>query len=155
MRARLGLDQLLGYAYGEADGTRLVANPEWKQDRDLKARCQELAGLRAGLGKAVLGEPRDSGRTAGLKVAPKGAVGRLRDLDGLIQDLVATRSALQRQISLAEAGARQVMLHEQKQVIDRAKITAYNAEEWLLDLLRRYYPNPHDVRALLRSFARL
>ena len=34
-------------------------------------------------------------------------------------------------------------------------IPAYNAEEWLLDLLVRHYPNPHDVRALLRSFAEL
>ncbi|MFH1087741.1 MAG: hypothetical protein V1737_04060 [Chloroflexota bacterium] len=34
-------------------------------------------------------------------------------------------------------------------------MTAYNAEEWLLDLLVRHYPNPHDVRVLLRSFAKL
>ena len=44
---------------------------------------------------------------------------------------------------------------EQKAIIDRIKLTAYNAEEWLLDLLLRHYPNPHDVRALLRSFAEL
>jgi hypothetical protein len=34
-------------------------------------------------------------------------------------------------------------------------IKAYNAEERLLELLVRHYPNPHDVRALLRSFAEL
>jgi hypothetical protein len=34
------------------------------------------------------------------------------------------------------------MLVEQKQIIDRVKVTAYNAEEWLLDLLLRHYPNP-------------
>jgi hypothetical protein len=28
-------------------------------------------------------------------------------------------------------------------------ITAYNAEEWLLDRLERHYPNPNDVRDLL------
>ena len=44
---------------------------------------------------------------------------------------------------------------EQKAIVDRIKITAYNAEEWLLDLLVRHYPNSHDVRALLRSFAEL
>jgi transposase len=157
MRERHGLDQLLGYAHGEADGDRLVANPEWKKiDRELKARRQELIALRAELGQAVLDEPRDSGRTAhGLKIAQKGSVGRLRELEGQIEDLLQTRAALPRQIPLAKAGARQVMLVEQKQIIDRVKITAYNAEEWLLDLLLRHYPNPHDVRDLLRSFARL
>ena len=37
----------------------------------------------------------------------------------------------------------------------RIKITAYNAEEWLLERLVKHYPNPHDVRDLLRSFAQL
>ena len=35
---------------------------------------------------------------------------------------------------------------EQKAIIDRIKITAYNAEEWLLDSLVRYYAEPHDIR---------
>lgn len=34
-------------------------------------------------------------------------------------------------------------------------ITAYNADEWLLDRLERHYPNPNDVRDLLRTFAEL
>ena len=157
MRERHGLDQLLGYASGAADGDRLVANQDWKKvDRELKARRQELTARRAELGQAVLDEPRDSGRTAhGLKIAQKGSVGHLRELEGLIENLLQTRAAMPRQIPLAKAGAREVMLLEQKQIIDRVKITAYNAEEWLLDLLMRHYPNPHDVRDLLRSFARL
>lgn len=157
MRERHGLDQLLGYSYGEADGARLVPNPEWKKaDRELKARRQELAALRAQLGQAVLDQPRDSKRTAhGLKTAQKGSLGRARELEGLIKALLETRAALPRQIPLAEAGPRQAMLLEHKEIIDRVKITAYNAEEWLLDLLMRHYPNPHDVRDLLRSFARL
>ena len=44
---------------------------------------------------------------------------------------------------------------EQKSIIDRIKMTTYNAEEWLLELLVRHYPNSHDMRALLRSFAEL
>ena len=40
-------------------------------------------------------------------------------------------------------------------ITDRIKMTAWNAEEWLLELLVRHYPNPHDVRALLRSCAEL
>jgi len=157
MRERHGLDQLLGYAHAEADGGRLVANPERKAvERELKLRRQELAGLRAELGQAVLDEPRHGGRSShGLKVAQKGRVSRMRSLEAAIAGLVARQRALPKQVPLAEVGQREVMRLEQKAIIDRIKITAYNAEEWLLDRLLRHYPNPHDIRALLRSFAEL
>jgi hypothetical protein len=44
---------------------------------------------------------------------------------------------------------------EHKHIVDRIRICAYNAEEWLLDRLVAHYPNAHDVRDLLRSFAAL
>jgi len=47
------------------------------------------------------------------------------------------------------------MGHEHKAIVDRIKISAYNAEEWLLERLVTHYPNPHDVTDLLRSFAEL
>jgi hypothetical protein len=49
-----------------------------------------------------------------------------------------------------------MVLHgEHKAIADRIKITAYNAEEWLLERLERHYSNPNDVRDLLRTFAEL
>ncbi len=157
MRECHGLDQLLGYAHAEADGERLVANPGRKAvERELKLRRQELAGLHAALGQAVLDEPRNGGRSAhGLKVAQKGRVSRMRSLEAAIAELVERQRALPKQVPLAEVGQRAVMRLEQKAIVDRIKITAYNAEEWLLDRLLRHYPNPHDIRALLRSFAKL
>ena len=47
------------------------------------------------------------------------------------------------------------MRREAKAIVDRIKIAAYNAEEWLLDRLVVHYPNHYDVRDLLRSFAEL
>ena len=44
---------------------------------------------------------------------------------------------------------------EQKAIIDRVKMAAYNAEEWLLERLALHYHNPDDIRQLLRSFAEL
>ena len=157
MREHHGLDQLLGYAYAEADGTRLVANPERKAiERQLKSRRQELAALRATLGQAVLDEPRDRGRSVhGLKVAQKGAVGKLRILEGQIAELMAARKALPEKVPVASIEKREVMRLEQKAIIDRIKITAYNAEEWLLDRLIAHYPKPNEIRGLLRSFAEL
>jgi hypothetical protein len=155
-REHHGLDQLLGYAWAEADGTRLVPNPERKQvERELKAKHQELAHQKAEMGQTLLDEPR-WGRTAhGLKIAQGGAVGHLRALEQEITRMRARRAELPTHIPLAEVGSREVLRLEQKAIIDRIKMTAYNAEEWLLELLAQHYTNPHDVRALLRSFAEL
>ena len=155
-REHHGLDQLLGYAWAEADGSRLVPNPERKQiERELKTRRQELARQKSDMGQALLDEPR-RGRTAhGIKIARGGEVGRLRVLEQEIATLRERRAQLPKHVPLAEADPREVLRLEQKAIIDRIKITAYNAEEWLLELLLQHYPNPHDVRALLRSFAEL
>jgi transposase len=155
-REHHGLDQLLGYAWAEVDGARLVTNPERKQiERELKAKRQKLARQKAEMGQALLDEPR-WGRTAhGIKIAQRGAVGHLRTLEQEIATLRERRAELPKHVPLAEAGPREMLRLEQKSIIDRIKMTAYNAEEWLLDLLVQHYPNPHDVRALLRSFAEL
>src|SRR3990172_3342140 len=152
-----GLDQLLGYAWAEADGARLVPNPERKQvQRELRVKRQELQQRKAALGQVLLDEADGSGRTRnGIKIAQHGAVGQLRVLEKAIDALLDRRAALPTHVPLAEAGPRAVLRLEQKAIIDRIKLTAYNAEEWLLELLVRHYPNPHDVRALLRSFAEL
>ncbi len=155
-REHHGLDQLLGYAWAEADGAWLVPNPERKQvERELKAKRQELSSQKAEMGQALLDEPR-WGRTAhGIKIAQGGAVGHLRALEQEIARLRERRAELPKHVPLADASPQAVLRLEQKAIIDRIKMTAYNAEEWLLDLLVRHYPNPHDVRALLRSFAHL
>jgi len=155
-REHHGLDQLLGYAWAEADGARLVPNPQRKQvERELKAKRRELAQQRAELGQALLAEPR-RGRTAhGLKVAQGGAVGQMRTLEAEIEALEERRASLPKHVPLAQAGSQAVLRLEQKAIIDRVKMTAYNAEERLLELLVRHYPNHHDARALLRSFAQL
>lgn len=104
----------------------------------------------------MLDEPRDGGRTAhGLKVAQKGAVGKVRELEARIAGMIQVRRALPEKIPIAQLEQHHVMRLEQKAIIDRIRITAYNAEEWLLDRLVRYYPEPHDIRGLLRSFAEL
>jgi hypothetical protein len=157
MCEHLGLDQLLGYASQPDDGARLVPNPERKQlDQDLKQRRRELSMLRGELGQALLDEPRRSFRSAhGLKIAQGGTVGQVRVLEAEIEAILDLRSALPERVPLAQAGQREVLRLEQKAIIDRIKITAYNAEEWLLDRLLPHYPNLHDGRALLRSFADL
>jgi transposase len=157
MRSHHGLDQLISYGADAADADTLIPNPERKRlDRQIAERRKQLAALKADLGDALLDEPKVGRSAHGLKIAQAGSVRRLRSLEAEIDALVATRKPLPAKIRVADtAQRRDVMRHEHKAIVDRIKISAYNAEEWLLDRLVIHYPNPHDVRDLLRSFAEL
>ncbi|MGH9008561.1 MAG: putative transposase [Acidimicrobiia bacterium] len=153
-----GLDQLLGYGADPADPDALIPNPQRRRlDRQIAERRKELAKRKATLGDALLEEPKANSRSAhGLKIAQGGVVGELRRLEADIDQLVAARKALPTRVPVAESGTgREVMRLEHKAIVDRIKISAYNAEEWMLDRLIRHYPNHHDARDLLRSFAEL
>ena len=151
-----GLDELVSYDIGPADPATTVPNPARKAlDRRIGEARKALALLKAKLGNAVLAEPKDAGRSVhGLKAAQEGAVEKLRGLEAKVEALVAERKATPKRVSAAEVGL-QVTHREAKAVVDRVKLAAYNAEEWLLDRLVVHYPNPHDARDLLRSFAEL
>ena len=156
MGAHYGLNQLISYGAEPADPEALVPNPEiTRLGRQITEARQRAAKLKASLGDAVLED--DRGRSIrGLKVAQRGAVGRLRALETEINRLKATQKALPRKVTVAESGTGRMVLHgEHKAIVDRIKITAYNAEEWTLERLERHYPNPNDVRDLLRTFAEL
>jgi transposase len=157
MTAHHGLDQLVSYRADAADGDTLIPNPERKRlDRQIAEKRKQLAALKADLGDALLDEPKHGRSAHGLKIGQAGAVKRLRSLESDIDALVATRKPLPAKIRVADtAQHRDVMRLEHKAIVDRIKISAYNAEEWLLDRLVAHYPNPHDVRDLLRSLAEL
>jgi hypothetical protein len=92
----------------------------------------------------------------GLEITKRDKVKKLRDLEAEIASLVTKRKSLPTHVSLVDfAIHREVLCHEAKAIMDRVKICAYNAEEWMLDRLIHHYGNAHDVRALLRSFAEL
>lgn len=153
-----GLDQLVGYGYEDADPDQMVTNPERKKaNREIARLRKKQRELAAQLGDALLDEPRDASRSAhGLKIAQKGAVKELRSVEAEIEELVATRKAMPTHVPLAgTAKTREVMRLEHKAIVDRVKIAAYNAEEWMLDRLMRHYDNANDVRDLLRGFAEL
>ena len=157
MCEHLGLDQLLGYSWEEADGSRQVPNPQRKElDVKIQVLRKQLGHLRAELGQALLDEPRDSSRSAhGLKTAQRGGVKKIRELETELARLLEQRHRLPTHVPLDTVGHRDVMKLEQKAIVDRVKLTAYNAEEWLLERLAPHYQNTDDIRQLLRSFAEL
>jgi hypothetical protein len=156
MGTHYGLDQLISYGADPADPKALVPNPEiTRLERQIAQARRRAAKLKESLGDSVL--EKDRGRSIReLKTVQRGAVGRLRALETEISRLKATQKALPRKITVAESGTGRMVLHgEHKAIVDRIKITAYNAEEWLLKRLERHYSNPNDVRDLLRTFAEL
>ena len=158
MGAHRGIDDITSYAVEAAPADALIPNPARKAlDRRIAEARKRLAAAKAALGDAVLGEPKVGGRSAhGLKVAQGGKVGELRRLEAEIDDLRAERKALPAKVPVSESGTgREVTRREAKAIVDRIKISAYNAEDWLLDRLVMHYRNGHDVRDLLRSFTEL
>jgi hypothetical protein len=151
---------LVSYGAEPADGETVIANPQRRRlERQIAELRKQAAKLKAALGDVVL-DKRDWRSARGLKIAhgkaQRGAVGQLRSLEREIKQLNAARLALPTHVTVAESGSdREVLPGEHKAIVDRIKLTAYNAEEWLLDHLIRHYPNRNDVRDLLRSFAEL
>jgi transposase len=156
MTAHHGLDQLISYGADPADPDALIPNPQRRQlERQITATRSQASKLKADLGAAVLNDERNNS-VQGLKIAQRGAVGRLRALERDIRQTTKQRNALATHVTVAAAGIRREVLRcEHKTIVDRIKISAYNAEEWLLEHLVPHYPNPNDVRDLLRSFAEL
>jgi hypothetical protein len=147
MRHRMSLDQLVGYSFEEADGGRLVPNPRRRQLDDLvKELRRHLAGIHAELGLAVRLGDHDS---------QKALWAEAREFETELEELVARRKTIPKQVTLASLGGRQEPRLEQKAIVDRIKLTAYNAEEWLLERLLVHYPHDYDARAVLRSFFEL
>jgi hypothetical protein len=157
MRQHYGLDQIISYALEEADGERMIPNPERRQLNDQIAALRRLlSDTRSDLGRIMLDEPHVSGPDLiALKAEREELMVLARGFDEQVAERLAERKTLPKHVPVASVGQRQQLKLEQKTIIDRIKLTAYNAEEWLLERLLPHYPNPHDARALLRSFALL
>ncbi len=155
--AHHGLDDIVSYAGDLADSEAMVPNPaRGVLDRQVAEARGSLGALKTELGDVLLEEPKRGRSAHGLKIAQRGKVGKMRELEETIEILKAQRAKLPKQVSIAEAGiGREVMRREAKAIVDRIKICAYNAEEWLLGRLIVHYRNPFDVRDLLRAFAEL
>ena len=80
---------------------------------------------------------------------------KIRELETELAGLLEQRPRLPTRAPLETVGNRDVMKLEEGAIVDRVKLTAYNAEEWLLEQLAPHYQNTDDIRQLLRSFAEL
>src|SRR5581483_5780851 len=148
-----GIDGLIGYSWSEADASMLVPNPElWQLRREQTTRRRELRDLKAQLADQGVDSAGAQGKTRATTTDLLNDIRLLNDEIAALKDLI---EVLPSRISVEEAGPRHVLGLEQKAITDRVKMTAYNAEEWLLERPAAHYVNHNDVRALLREFAKL
>jgi len=158
LRAHLGIDTLVSYAFAGAPETEMVPNPEHKAfTTQIAGKNKELAATKAALGEALLAAPsKGGGGLRGIRAAEAETLRGIETLEGEIELLKNRRWLCPTHLPLAEAATqKEVALLEAKTIVDGIKIAAYNAEEWLLERLAHHYGNPHDIRDLLRSFAHL
>jgi hypothetical protein len=155
MRHRMGIDHLVSYAADEVRDAR-VPNPQRKHlRREVQDKRSQATELRKWIADDAQYTPLPASR-AHLHEERKRTIEALRELESQLQILEVQLRACPSHLPAAELGeTRHAMRLEQKILVDRIKVAAYNAEEWMLDLLRRHYRNPHDLRDLLRSFGRL
>jgi hypothetical protein len=148
MRQHKGLDQIASYQFEEVSGDRQLPNPARGQlQRQIRSLARELEQQRADLGKAVLQQP-DPQQLAQASAA----------ISALQDQLAELRSSLRNapsHVPADQAPRRDFLKLEQKTILDRFKLTAYQAEQWMLERLLVHYPNHHDAHALLRDFAQL
>ncbi len=150
-----GLDQLLGYAWEELDGQTSIPNPELKKlARQLKLKRSQRAQLQARVGQALLSKAEVS-KKSGDAHKDQTALDALAQLEAEIEGLNRRRKELPERVPLSTVGERHTLLLQQKAIIDRIKITAYNAEEMLPELPALHYSNLHDIRDLLPAFCQL
>jgi transposase len=153
----LGLDALWTYLMEDADGDRLVQNPERKK---AKAECRnlkkELERLRADFGDRALSNPEAKRPTMrGFKIANGSLSEQIRHKEVQLAEL-----ELRQQQIPAKVPIRQVLQGEQpkqvsietRRLLHCFRIATYHAESSLRELLRPHYSRwRQDGRTIIQS----
>jgi len=149
MLEHYSLDALHGYGGAAISEDLIVANPERQaMDKEVKKLRSQIKGLREQVGALVV------------KDAAEGQLEPLRQqmnfLEGRLKDLTRQRRQIPVRVPLRETHLKREGLDlEKKVIIDTIKMSAYNAEEWLLQRLGDHYDNPRDIRQVLRTLTGL
>jgi transposase len=144
MLEHYSLDALHGYGAEDIAEDILVANPQRRAlDDDIRKLRSETKAAKEKIGEMV-------GRKAS-RSQLKSLRERLTLLEKQLSTLRKQRRQLPARVPLAQTDENLEALDlEKKTVVDTIKMGAYNAEEWLLERLDRYYDDPRDTRQVLR-----
>lgn len=146
------LDSLLSYLAEESSETVMVKNSERVENRRLKKELEkELAQVEHFLAEKLAVERRRAPNKQMVYKIRK-AQGRAAEIKESIKRLNAQYRQLPKRLPASQLGdsrAREILYQEKKVLVDSLKLLAYNAEEWLLDILVREYNDSRDIRRVL------
>lgn len=146
------LDSLLSYLAEESHETVIVKNPGRTENRRAKKELEKemnqlehfLAEKLALSRKRALSEP--------MRKKIEKAKNRVAEIKSSVKRLNAEFRQMPKKIPASQLGddrAREIISQEKKMLVDSLKLLAYNAEEWLLDILAKEYNDFRDFRRVL------
>ena len=146
------LDSLLSYLAEESSEVIMVTNPARKQNRCMKKQLeQELQQIERFLAERfTVSRKRAQSKRMAQKIHK--AQQRVSEIRESIKRLNIQHRQMPKKIPASELGdnrAREILCQEKKMLVDSLKLLAYNAEEWLLDILAKKYNDSRDFRRVL------
>jgi transposase len=152
MASNFSLDELVTQEVQDAPSP-MVTNPRWKELERKRANTKrQIKELECEIGQmASSGESRtysEDGRKDPFVIK----VATLKRMNIMLKKLTAQKKECPEKISLSELtkAAHEVIPTEGKLILDAMKLCAYNAEEWLLELMEKHYHDWRDPRTIVR-----
>jgi hypothetical protein len=151
MEAEFALDALVEYGVEETcpEGDR--PNPKRRRvEKRLRQARAEVVRLQAALGEqAEANEEKERPTMRGFKIAHADLRAQLQAAEGSVSRLEQRLERLPKRIPASDL---KVLKREKKYVVDAIKMTAYQIETELLEMLREHYPRTEDEgRTFLQS----
>lgn len=146
------LDSLLSYLAEESPEVIMVTNPAIAENRRMKKELEkELQQLEHFLAeKFTVSRKRAPNKRMAQKIHKTQQ--RAAEIRETIKRLNIQHRKMAKKIPASQLGdnrAREILCQEKKMLVDSLKLLAYNAEEWLLDILAKKYSDTRDFRRVL------
>lgn len=146
------LDSLLSYLAEESSEVIMVANPARKENRRMKKQLEkELQQIEHFLAeKFTVSRKRAQSKRMAQKILKTQQ--RAAEIREAIKRLNTQHRKMPKKVPASQLGdnrAREILYQEKKMLVDSLKLLAYNAEEWLLDILAKKYNDFRDFRRVL------
>lgn len=146
------LDSLLSYLAEESPEAVMVKNPERAENRRAKKELEkELQQVEHFLvEKLTVSRKRTFSQRMRKKIQKSQE--RTFEIKESLKQLNTQYRQMPQKIPASQLGdsrSREILYQEKKMLVDSLKLLAYNAEEWLLDILAKEYNNFRDFRRVL------
>ena len=146
------LDSLMSYLAEESSEVIMVTNPARGENRRMKKELEKKLGQLEHFLAEKFTVSRRRALSQRMRQKSHNAQERTAEIKDSIKRLNTQYRQMPKKIPASQLGdnrAREIFYQEKKMLVDSLKLLAYNAEEWLLDILAREYNDSRDFRRVL------